>query len=148
MATQTIRVCAPLEAGTYTANVQIDGSNTDTYSAKPLTNTGNLAFWVFTVTAATEGLYSFQIYDIDENPVAVGWFYSDADILTTINDSSTREGAILLSRFGTPTNDTFADDLEQINVGVSAIPKVGATHRFTQVDTGVLTVDVAISEVT
>lgn len=148
MATQTIRVCAQLEAGTYTANVQIDGSNTDTYSARPLTNTGNLAFWVFTVTAATEGLYSFQIYDIDENPVAFGWFYSDADILTTINDSSTREGATLLSRFGSPVGDTFSDDLQQVKADTESIPKAGQTHRFTQVDTGVLTVDVAISEVT
>ncbi len=147
MATQTIRVCIPLEAGTYTVNAQVDGSNTDTYSARTLTNTGNPAFWVFTVTGANAGLYSFQIYDADSNPVAYGWFYSPTDILTTINDSSTREGALALVRWGTPVGATFSADIQDVKADTEGIPKAGQTHRFTQVDTGTLTVDVAISEV-
>lgn len=90
MATQTIRVCTPLVAGPYTANVQEDGSNTNAFSALTLTVEANTSFWTFPVTAATAGLYAFQVLS-GSTVVAYGWFFSDTDATVTIQDSSSRE---------------------------------------------------------
>ncbi|CAB4162391.1 hypothetical protein UFOVP785_34 [uncultured Caudovirales phage] len=90
MATQTIRVTAPLSAGSYTANVQEDGSNTNAFSARTLTQEANTLFWTFTVTSATAGVYSFQVLNGSSAVVAYGWFYSAADTTRTIQDSDNR----------------------------------------------------------
>lgn len=90
MATQTIRVTAPLSAGSYTANVQADGSNTNAFSARTLTQEANTLFWTFTVTSATAGVYSYQILNGSSTVVAYGWFYSDTDTTSTIQDCDNR----------------------------------------------------------
>jgi len=90
MATQTIRVTAPLPAGTYWAYVQEDGSNTDVYGEIQLSQEANTLFWTFTVTSATAGVYSFQVYENSGPLAAYGWFYSAADTTRTIQDSDNR----------------------------------------------------------
>lgn len=90
MATQTIRVTAPLPSGTYWAYVQEDGSNTDVYGELQLTQEANSLFWTFPVTSATAGVYSFQVYDNSGPMVAYGWFYSTSDTARTIQDCDNR----------------------------------------------------------
>ena len=107
MATQTIRVCVPLAAGPYTANVQTDGSNTDAFSARPVTATANPLFWEFTVTAATAGLYAFQILNDLATVVAYGWFWSDVDTVVTIQDSNSRDSAIAFQQINAVQADAL-----------------------------------------
>lgn len=95
MATQTIRVTAPLPAGTYWAYVQEDGSNTDVYGELELVQEPNGLFWVFPITSATAGVYSFQIYENSGPLAAYGWFYSDSDQEVVIQDHNSREEAQL-----------------------------------------------------
>lgn len=100
MATQTIRVTAPLPAGTYWAYVQVDGSNTDVYGEIQLTQEANTLFWTFTVTSATAGVYSFQVLNGSTAVVAYGWFYSAADTTRTIQDSDNRWDCVPVSSGG------------------------------------------------
>lgn len=95
MATQTIRVTAPLPSGTYWAYVQEDGSNTDVYGELQLTQEANGLFWTFQINSAVAGVYCFQIYDNAGPLVAYGWFYSDSDQEVTIQDQNSREDALL-----------------------------------------------------
>ena len=146
MATQTIRVHAPLPSGTYTANVQLDGSNTNAFADRPLTNTGNPAFWAFTVSNASGGLYSFQIFDVDTNMVAWGYFYSAVNSVVTIQDSNTREDALILAKFGDPAGASMAADIATLQETLDKVPRVGKTHRFSRASAGTLEADIAISE--
>lgn len=95
MATQTIRVAAPLVAGSYTVNVQLDGSSTNAYTGRTLSATSIANFWTFTVTGANLGLYAFQILNGSSAVVAYGWFYSASDSTVTIQDSDSRDDALV-----------------------------------------------------
>jgi len=110
MATQTIRVMAPLSAGSYTANVQIDGSNTNAFTGRTLTAESVSGFWTFTVTSASAGLYAFQVLS-GSTVVAYGWFYSGTDATVTIQDSDSRDDALQTQRIGLPSGASLAADI-------------------------------------
>lgn len=111
MATQTIRVAAPLAAGSYTVNVQVDGSNTNAFTGRTLTAESVSGFWTFTVTSATAGLYAFQVLNGSSAVVAYGWFYSATDAAVTIQDSDSRDDALQTQRIGLPTGASLAADI-------------------------------------
>lgn len=130
MATQTIRVCTPLAAGTYTANVQEDGSNTNAFTGLSLTVEANASFWTFAVTAATAGLYAFQILS-GSTVVAYGWFFSDTDSGVTIQDSSSRDEALV--RKDTSQISTLATPASILNTALTeAYAADGAAPTLTQ----------------
>lgn len=89
MATQTIRIAAPLASGSYTVDVQDEGSNTNAYTGVSLTAEENPIFWTFPVTAATAGMYAYQVKS-GSTVLAYGWFESNDDEVVTIQESPTR----------------------------------------------------------
>jgi phage gp36-like protein len=110
MATQTIRVYAPIAAGSYTVNVQTDGSNTNAFTGRTLTAESVSGFWTFTVTSASAGLYAFQVLS-GSTVVAYGWFYSGTDATVTIHDSDSRDDALQTQRIGLPSGASLAADI-------------------------------------
>ncbi|CAB4177894.1 hypothetical protein UFOVP1004_36 [uncultured Caudovirales phage] len=114
MATQTIRLAAPLAAGSYTVNVQADGSNTNAFTGRALAAESIANFWKFTVTAATAGLYAYQILSGASAVVAYGWFYSASDVDVTIQDSNSRDDALTYQRIGAPAGASIAADIAAI----------------------------------
>lgn len=127
MATQTVRVQVALPAGTYHVNVQVGNQTVDTYTNLALAATANPSCWTFQVSAATAGLYSFNIFDDADVLIAFGWFYSDVDVTKTIQDSNTADGALAASR-------------------IAKLPQVGKTLRYTKALAGTLAVDVTITD--
>lgn len=112
MATQTIRVTAPLPAGTYWAYVQVDGSNTDVYGELAVTQEANGLFWTFEINAADAGVYCFQVYDNSGPLAAYGWFYSDSDQEVTIQDQNSREDALLSHFVNAPITSRMGSNYE------------------------------------
>lgn len=98
MATQTIRVAVSLPSATYTVFVQEDGSSANMYTSVPLEQDDSPLFWLFDVDAATNGIYSYQIYNEASEIVAYGWFYSAEDVAVTIPDCNSRDEAIIRQR--------------------------------------------------
>lgn len=114
MTTQTIRVAAPLAAGTYWAYVQEDGSNTDVYGELAVTQEVNGLFWTFEINSATAGVYAFQIYENSGPLAAYGWFYSAADEEVTIQDQNSREDARLSSYVDAPITSRLGSNYEDL----------------------------------
>jgi hypothetical protein len=106
MAVQTIRILAGLPAGDYTVNVQADPSSTNAFSDLTLTPESSGVFWTFQVSNATAGVYSYQVLDDTDSPVAYGWFYSDTNTTSTIGESDSRDSAVLVSTQETPAVPT------------------------------------------
>ena len=121
MATQTIRVAAPLASGSYTVNVQVDGSNTNAFTGRTLTAAAIANFWTFTVTSASAGLYAYQILNGSSAVVAYGWFYSGTDSAVTIQDSNSRDDALSIQRIGTPSGASLSVDIAAVKTDTATL---------------------------
>lgn len=104
-------------------------------------------------TAATAATPTVTLHALAVTAVQDG-LASQTSVNTLTQYVDTEVGDIY-DRLGDPAGVSIAADIAAVKADaanlsseLALIPKAGQTHRFTQVDTGVLTADIAISEVT